>query len=278
VRCHGPIDRAAGLGADAHACWAFTDEQTLRAAAVEFLEEGLEHGQRLIYVAAGERDLRADLGGLARLDDLIAGGVLELLPHGAMYELARPFEDPDAQLERFATATARALADGFSGLRVVSELTDLVRDPEVWDAFARFDACADRFMAENPLSFLCCLDRRELPEELVGDIARVHPCTNVSGALAGFRIFALDGTMILDGEVDAFSRDAFNRLLEHAIPDDDRSVLDLSALGFIDHSGVLALANRVDAVADSGGTLELTGTPSPVIRMCDLLGVKLPVA
>jgi anti-anti-sigma factor len=278
VRCHGPIDRAAGLGADVHACWAYKDEQSLRAAATEFLEEGLEHGQRLVYVAAGGRDLGADLAGLARIDDLIERGVLELVPHGALYEVARPFADPDAQLERFAAATSRAQADGFSGLRVVSELTGLVRDPEVWDAFARFDACADRFMAGEPLSFLCCFDRRELPEDLVGDIARVHPCANVTGELAGFRMFAVDGTMILDGEVDAFSRDAFNRLLEHAIPDDDRSVLDLSALGFIDHSGVLALANRVDAVADGGGRLELTGTPSQVMRMCDLLGVKLPVA
>ena len=278
MRCHGPIDRAAGLGAHAHACWAYADESSLQTAAAEFLEDGLEHGQKLTYLAGGDRNARADLARLDRFEELLTRGLLEILPHDAIYEPDRPFEDPDALLGRFAAATTRATADGFAGLRVASELTGLVGDPDALDAFARFDACADRYMADNPLSFLCCFDTRELPESLVGDIARVHPCANVAGEVAGFRIYALDGTMVLDGEVDAFDRDAFNRLLDHAIPDEGESVLDLSAVGFIAHSGVLALANRAEAVADSGGTLALTGTPSTVTRMCDLLGVRLPVA
>jgi anti-anti-sigma factor len=273
MRCHGWIDRVAGLGADAHVLWTYEDEQSFRAVASEFLNEGPQFGQRLLFVASGDEDaLRERLSGLPGLEDLERRGALVLRSAEEMCESA----DPEDQLAGFAGLVDDALAAGYTGLRVVTDMTETLRDPAAWDAFARREAVADRYMANNPMSALCCLDRGAVPEALVGDLARLHPCTNFAEDTSSFRIFAADGTIVLDGEVDAFGRDAFTRLLEHTIPDDEESTLDLSAVGFIDHSGVLALANRADEVTARGGSLRIAGAPHLVTRMCDLLGVRLP--
>jgi anti-anti-sigma regulatory factor len=271
MRCHGPIDRVVDLGANAHACWAYDSEDGFRSTACEFLAEGLEAGQRLILAAPGEaEDLRETLSGLGRVAELEAAGGLALRPLGE--------EQPEGFLAGLGDESAEALGAGFPGLRVVVDITAIVADPERWSDYARLESDADRFIARNPVAMLCCLDRRELADALVEDLARVHPCTNVRDELGGFRIFAGDRTLILDGEVDTFGRDAFHRLLDHAIPATGESTLDMAGVGFIDHVGVLALATRADTVAAAGGTMRITGAPHPVIRMCDLLGVRLPLA
>ncbi|HKG37135.1 MAG TPA: MEDS domain-containing protein [Solirubrobacterales bacterium] len=271
MRCHGPIDRVVELGANAHACWAYDSGEGFRSAACEFLAEGLEAGQRLLLATpGGEEELRDLLSGLGRVAELEEAGTLELRPLGG--------RQPEEFLAGLGDECAAALSAGHAGLRVVTEITAIVADPDRWSDYARLEAVADRLIARNPVSMLCCLDRRELADALVEDLARVHPCTNVRDDLGGFRIFAGDRTMILDGEVDTFSRDAFHRLLDHTIPDDGESTLDLAGVGFIDHVGVLALASRADAVAAAGGTMRITGAPHPVTRMCDLLGVRLPLA
>jgi hypothetical protein len=113
-------------------------------------------------------------------------------------------------------------------------------------------------MAERPLSALCCYDRRRLSPEVVHDLCAVHPVVNEP---VPFRIYATEGDLRLDGEIDYFSSDALRRVLPLTRRD---GVLDLSGAGFIDHHGARALL-------DSG--VPITGTPQSMRRACELIGL-----
>jgi MEDS: MEthanogen/methylotroph, DcmR Sensory domain len=242
MREHGLVTSAAGLGLHGHACWAYGDDAELIRTAAEYLQDGARLGQKLLYVGPADRlHLAADLG-------------VEALPLSAFCELGRP-TDPDGLLEVYTAATDAALAEGFSGLRVAADVTALAVDPA---CHCRWESVADRFMAERPLSALCCYDRRRLAPEVLRDLCSVHPVVNEA---VPFRIYATGDGLILEGEIDYFSSEALERVLPLAPADE---VLDLSGAGFIDHHGARVLC-------ESG--VPLAGMPDSMRRACDLMGL-----
>jgi DcmR-like sensory protein len=64
----------------------FDDHADFRAAAVEFLADGLARGLRVRYIAAGdEQSLRAELAPLERLEEARRPGAVEVLPASGTY-------------------------------------------------------------------------------------------------------------------------------------------------------------------------------------------------
>jgi hypothetical protein len=244
MREHGLVSSAAGLGLHGHVCWTYSEDSELIRAAAEYLADGARLGQRLVYVAPQER---LHLAGEHR-------GV-EVLPLSAFYEPGRP-SDPDRLLAIYEAAVDEALADGFSGLRVVADVTDLAADP---DCQCRWESVGDNLMAERPLSALCCYDRRRLAPDVLHDLCSVHPVVNEP---VPFRIYASGTGLRLDGEIDFFSTDALRRLLP--LTAHGQSTLDLSGARFIDHHGARVL--RESGVA-------LAGMPDSMRRACELMGL-----
>lgn len=242
MREHGIVTAAVGLGLHGHACWAYSDDADLVDAAAEYLADGRRLGQKLLYVGPAER-LH------------LAPPDIDALPLSALCELGRP-TDPDRLLENYTAATDEALAEGFSGLRVAADVTELAVDPA---CHCRWESVADRFMAERPLSALCCYDRRRLAPEVLRDLCSVHPVVNES---VPFRIYAAGDGLLLEGEIDYFSSDALERVLPLTRGD---GILDLSGAGFIDHHGARVLC---------GSGVPLAGIPESMRRACDLMGLR----
>ena len=273
MREHGVVSSAAGLGAQDHVCWPFDDGDSFRRAALDFLSDGSRMGHRLMYVGDGPPEkLRADLEPLDDLDGLIERGALELLSLSSIYR--HPI-DPEAQLAVYAAATEGALADGYAGLRVVSETTALAADPGNGAALTRWESLADRYAASHPVAGLCGYDRQVVSDELVADLAAVHPIVRHTGMIVPFRLFARETTLVLEGEVDYFSAGALDRLLALAGWDESALELDLSELTFMDHHGVLALAEHQTRLAQQGVKLTVRDAPGWVRRLCGVLGVAL---
>jgi hypothetical protein len=90
--------------------------------------------------------------------------------------------DPAAQVQLYAAATAEALDAGFTGLRVAAEVTQLVRTPAQLDAFARYEHLVDRYMATHPMSAMCSYDRGELGDDVIAQLACMHPCAHAGAA------------------------------------------------------------------------------------------------
>jgi anti-anti-sigma regulatory factor len=78
----------------------------------------------------------------------------------------------------------------------------------------------------------------------------------------------------LEGEVDYFSAADLGRLLDITLRDDGEVVLDLGGLGFVDHHGVMALAERAGRLGDRHG-IRFQNVPHPVVRLSEVIGVAL---
>ena len=275
MRRHGSVPTAAGLGLQGHACWIYSHEEEFRAGAIDFLEDGIELGQRLVFVGAGSiQRLRSELAGLSGLDELLGEGRLRIMPLENVYDIGVPV-DPVGQLTMYAAMTASALRDGLTGLRVVAEVTPLVLDPALWASHTHWESAADRYIAKNPLAGLCCYDRRALPDEVLADLACVHRTSHGSPSPAPFHVFAGREGVALAGEVDSFSAGDLRRLLALATPPTGDLVLELDELEFIDHHGVLAVADRARALAREGRSVQLRGAPRAFDRLSELLEVEL---
>ncbi|MGB7685434.1 MAG: MEDS domain-containing protein [Solirubrobacterales bacterium] len=273
MRAHGSIDSPSGLGLDGHACWSFEGDGAFTDAALEFLTDGLRAGQRIAFVGSEPvADQRERLDALGNVGGLIDDGALQLFTLPDLYAIGEPV-DPDAQLAVYAAATDAAVADGYNGLRVAAQVTDLVADPDLWEAHVRWESIADTYMATRPLSALCGYDTKAVPDTVLDDLAAVHPAAHGAAGFAPFHLFSNSDALTLAGEVDGFSADALDRVLGLALRD-DTTRLDLGELEFIDHHGLIALAEHTQRRA-GWGDLSIQAVPESVRRLCDLLGVRL---
>jgi len=274
VRGHGCIDSASGLGTDAHACWAFNQDDEFTDASLEYLTDGLRAGQRLAYVGneavAEQRERLAPLGNVGMMIDK---GALQLFELSDLYAVGEPV-DADAQLATYLAATDAALAEGYTGLRVAAQVTDLVSEPHTREAHIRWESIADRFGSTYPLSALCGYRRTDVPEPLLADLAAVHPATNLPVEIVPFHLYAEGGDLVLAGEVDLFSAEDLDRVLELACHSGDRISFDLERLDFIDHRGLEILATHVRRLT-AGGECSVQNRPLVVERLCHLLELKI---
>lgn len=274
MRAHGCIDSGSGLGVNDHACWSFDEPQEFADASLEFFADGLRTGQRLVFV--GSEPVAEQRGRLQELGDvgqLIDGGALQLFELRDLYRPGEPI-DVDLQVKTYTAATDAALADGFTGLRVAAEVTELVLDPDTWEAHVRWESIADRVMSTMPLAALCGYRGDAVPDSLLNDLATVHPATNIAADEAPFRLFGDSGRLVLSGEIDLFSNETLDRILDLALEGEEPLTLDLGELGFIDHHGLETLATHTRRRAAEGGC-RVCNEPPIIQRLCELLDLKL---
>jgi len=274
VRAHGCIHSGSDLGNDAHACWGFDRRQEFVDAALEFLTDGLRSGQRIVYVGsepvAEQRERLEPLGGVGAMID---EGALLLIDLTGIYKAGEPL-DPISQMAVYSAVTDAAVADGYTGIRVAAQVTNLVREPEAWDAHLRWESMADRFMSVQPMSAMCGYQRDLVPDQLLAELSAVHPASNAPDKAVPFRLFAEDGDMVLSGDVDFISVKALDRALETACDGTAPVVLDLRDLGFIDPNGIKVLARHTRRLAAEGGC-SVRNAPPAVERLCQMLDVAL---
>jgi anti-anti-sigma factor len=274
VRAHGCIHSGSGLGADAHACWGFDRRQEFVDAALEFLADGLRNGERIAYVGSEpveeQRERLEPLGGVGAMID---EGALLLIDLTGIYKAGESI-DPRSQMAVYSAVTDAALADGYAGIRVAAQVTNLVSKPETWDAHLRWESMADRFMSVRPMSAICGYQRDLVPEQLLAELTAVHPASNAPAKTVPFRFFADDGYMVLSGDVDFVSVKALDRALETACDGTEPVVLDLHELGFIDLNGLKVLARHTHRLAAEGGC-SVHNVPPAVERLREILDVEL---
>jgi anti-anti-sigma regulatory factor len=257
-----------------HACWIYDDDGERRDAVVEYFADGLRAGQRLLYVGGHPAErLRDDLERLDGVESLVADSALHVVSLDDVEGAADP-RDAERRLEAYAAAAEQAVADGYAGLRVAVAVAGLGGGPETHDALTRWESLVDRAIVSRPLTALCLYDRRELPDRLLADLASVHPLSHGSVGAPAFRVFARPDAVALEGEVDYFSAADLGRLLDITLRDDGEVVIDLGGLGFVDHHGVMALAERARPLGDRHG-LSFQNVPHPVARLSEVMGVAL---
>jgi anti-anti-sigma regulatory factor len=250
-------------------CCLYDDVGEFRRRLAAFFAAGLRAGCRVAYAGSGgEEGSRADLAGLPDLDRRLADGSVRILslPDGDAHPV-----DPDRVVGLYAAATEQALADGFRGLRVGSDGSELVRSPAHLDAMARCEFLADRYMAGHALSALCGY-RLGLGHETVKELASLH-ATGSSGG-PGFTLYGCaDGAIGLGGQYDPTSVTVLRRLLTRirAGADDGTVVIDMADVEYVDHRLLRTLSAHA---REHGVALSLRSAPPFAARLMELLAAS----
>ena len=138
-------------------------------------------------------------------------------------------------------------------MRVASQATEFVAEPEAWSDRLRWESAADRILEANGITALCGYQRDAVPPSLLGDLAAVHPTANHDAVAFPFHLFGEGDGLVLSGEIDAFSCGALDRLLGLVSRSGERVRLDLGALAFINHRGLEVLVDHANQPPGDGG-------------------------
>ena len=239
-----------------HVCLAYDDPATLQAYAQAFLTAGVAAGQRVWYVGpdgpppgTGARHVRLD----------------SAYSEGAAV-------DPQEQAAVFLRAFGEALDEGFTGLRVVADVTPLVRTAEQRDAFCRYEHLIDRYMAVHRLSGMCAFRRDVFDDDELAELACLHP--TLTNLTVPFRLHACRpelGRATLAGELDMTTADLLRTTMDRAglrPAYGGDVVLNAAGLRFLDHRTLIRLDRWA---ADNRTTLVLRSANDTVARLAALL-------
>ena len=273
MRTHGLVEDVPEAAAADHLCWVYADEAAFDEAAREFLAGGLARGERVLCVGQRVIDSLGTLGRPAMdVADLIARGTVETLTLAEAYEAAGPFL-PEQQLAYYDAATRRAKDDGYRGLRVIAEVSDLAADPGQLPELLRWEHLADEYAAHGSGFSAMCAYRADLAPEALGDVASVHPLLRAPEEFSSFRLYVDGDHLSLVGTLDVFSVDRLARVLSATRVKDDGVVLDVTGLDFVDVAGCRALARWAARLYPGSVSVEVVGASSLLRRMWDLLNL-----
>ncbi|RKD95961.1 MEDS domain-containing protein [Halopiger aswanensis] len=146
------------------------------AAVVPYIAQGLERGERCMYIRADssrEAVLEALRNDGIDVDAALESGQLSVHPAAETYLDGGAF-DVDEGYDRLERAKEAAHAE-YEGFRVTAEETWLVDDEHAQEAFMSCEAHVNDLVDGEESMALCQYDRTELPPDVIEDVIRTHP-------------------------------------------------------------------------------------------------------
>lgn len=267
MRPDGLLTDPRGAARGDHVCWVYDTPDSFAEVARACLEEGLARGERLLWVAGGGIPSVP----LPDVECLLARGALQVLDVGAAYAGSGSFT-PEDQLAFYDAATRAALTAGYTGLRVIADVSDLAADEARRPELVRWEHLADAYIASGSGMVALCAYRGDLPAEALADVATVHPLVHVRGGEPAFRIWFDGDALAAAGSLDTFDAPRLEHVLDGTRAGRPQATLDLSRVDFVDVGGCRTIARWARRLADRGTRLELVGCSRVFRRMWRVLG------
>jgi hypothetical protein len=168
-----------------HVCTLFSSREEQIAAAIEYIQGGLERGERCLYVC-GEQAPDEFRGELRRaginVEDEEKRGALVLITKreghlkGGMFSAAK-------MIEMLRAAVDDALKAGFAGLCAAGDMTWLLDDAPGSHEIVEYEALLNHFYAHNRALGLCQYNRRTLPAKILDTCMATHKHIRVAGPM-----------------------------------------------------------------------------------------------
>lgn len=166
-----------------HACLLYDGKDDPLATVAPFVAGGFDAGERCIYVVGEQDPVR-----IQRSLEAVGIDVAARLASGALvlvsrWEVSFPEGefDPAAMIGFVRQAIAQCLKDGFTGLRVIAEMTWALQMGVGANRLIHYEALGNHLYPGEPLVAVCMYDRSRFPAEVCRDAMRVHPWVSVGG-------------------------------------------------------------------------------------------------
>jgi hypothetical protein len=191
-----------------HIGWAFSGPDEFAEVAREFLQEGLELGEYLLFVAGNpDEDAYRRLARSFAPTELTVASIADVYGESGIV-------DANGQRATFAATLEQALAAGFTGIRVAADNSALVQTPERLKAWMQWELVADRFMAEHRVTGLCGFDRTAVNVDTLRHLVTLHPLSSAAEPVPQFRLFVDTKGLCLEGDIDDIALGHLRRALD----------------------------------------------------------------
>jgi len=160
-----------------HLCCLYETEEEHRAVLLPFLRQGLERGEKVIYIVdahTGETVLDYLRADGVTVDSHLKSGQLRILSRDDTY-LRQGVFDPEGMIALVRTETARALAEGYPALRVTGEMTWALRGLPGSERLIEYEAKLNDFFPGSKCLAICQYDRRRFDPAVLLDVLHTHP-------------------------------------------------------------------------------------------------------
>jgi signal transduction histidine kinase len=146
------------------------------AAVVPFIRQGLERGERVMYVLeerSREELLDALRGGPVDIDRALASGQLSFHTLEETY-LRGGYFDADEMVEFYRVAIEEATAE-YPALRVTADMHWILEDETSIEEFLTYESRVNELFENEDSIALCHYDLEAIPPDILTDIVRTHP-------------------------------------------------------------------------------------------------------
>lgn len=169
-----------------HLCCLYETDEEHQALLAPFLRQGLDRGERVIYIVDA-RTAETVLGYLGDggldVEACLAREQLLIFTSDRSYLRGGIF-DPDDMIEWLRTETERAVAQGYTALRVTGEMSWALRGLSGSERLIEYEAKLNELLPGSACIELCQYDRRRFDPAILLDVLRTHPI-----AVVGVKIY-----------------------------------------------------------------------------------------
>lgn len=160
-----------------HLSLIYETEEEHRLAVTSFLRSGLENHQKVIYILDGHRaetimDYLKEDG--IDVEFYLDKGQLVFLPVDRVYLLSDVF-DPARTIELLRTETEKALAEGYTALRVTGEMTWTQQGIPGSNRLMEYENMLNDFFPGSQCLAMCQYDKRRFSFPVLVDALHQHP-------------------------------------------------------------------------------------------------------
>lgn len=170
-------DSVKEMGPGDHLCVLYKTEEEHRALIIPYIREGLLSNNKVIYIT----DIHTANIVIAYLNEdgidvnpYLEHNQLQFLTSDESYVKDDVFS-PDAMLDLLQNETQKALAEGYTALRVTGEMTWSLRHFPGSERLIEYENRLNFFFPNNKALALCQYDIRQFSPELLLDVLRTHP-------------------------------------------------------------------------------------------------------
>ena len=165
------------IGLHDHICLIYDSQEEQLAMPVPSIRMGLDRGEKCIFIAPEKTvsDVSEALHAIGiDVDEAVNSGRLAVASQEDTYLRNGHFE-PDKMIRFLADALEPAIASGFSGLRVVGEMTWALGGDLGTGPLIEYEAKLNYFVRDNPVAVTCQYDRNRFSPEVILNVIRTHP-------------------------------------------------------------------------------------------------------